>query len=81
MDAFDFCLQAEKFSIYVTYCRNKPDSNQLLVENAGSFFEVTKMFKMLGNSNAGFLLINTSSLNDCCPLCWIRASYSEKKDA
>lgn len=38
---FVFVLQAEKFSMYVTYCKNKPDSNQLLVEAAGSFFEVS----------------------------------------
>ena len=35
-----FVTWASKFSIYVTYCRNKPDSNQLLVECAGSYFEV-----------------------------------------
>ena len=38
--------QAEKFSMYVTYCRNKPDSNQLLVEHAGSFFEVNFSFDL-----------------------------------
>lgn len=36
----DLFLQAEKFSIYVKYCKNKPDSNALLVDQAGSFFEV-----------------------------------------
>ena len=35
-----FYQQAEKFSIYVNYCKNKPDSNALLVEKAGDFFEV-----------------------------------------
>lgn len=38
------------------------------------------MCKMLGNFNVGFLLINISSLNDCCLLCWIRVFYFEKKD-
>ena len=34
-------FQAEKFSIYVKYCKNKPDSNALLVDQAGSFYEVS----------------------------------------
>ena len=38
-----FLFQAEKFSIYVKYCRNKPDSNALLVDQAGSFFEVRNL--------------------------------------
>ena len=36
-----FVTWAEKFSIYVTYCKNKPDSNQMLVQNGGSYFEVS----------------------------------------
>ena len=36
-----FVTWAEKFSIYVTYCTNKPDSNQLLVQHAGVFFDVS----------------------------------------
>ena len=36
-----FTFQAEKFSIYVKYCKNKPDSNQLLVQQGGTFFEVS----------------------------------------
>ena len=36
-----FYFQAERFSIYVTYCKNKPDSNQMLVDHAGTFFEVS----------------------------------------
>ena len=34
-------VQAEKFSIYVKYCKNKPDSNQLLVQQGGTFFDVS----------------------------------------
>lgn len=34
-------LQADKFHIYVDYCKNKPDSSQLILEHAGSFFDVS----------------------------------------
>ena len=34
-------FQAERFSIYVTYCKNKPDSNHILVNHAGNFFDVS----------------------------------------
>lgn len=37
---FILSFQADKFQIYVTYCKNKPDSNQLILEQAGSFFDV-----------------------------------------
>ncbi len=36
-----FLFQADKFNIYVTYCKNKPDSSQLILEHAGSFFDVS----------------------------------------
>lgn len=45
-NTLELLWQAEKFSMYVTYCRNKPDSNQLLVEHAGSFFEVNFSFDL-----------------------------------
>ena len=35
-----FVTWAERFSVYVTYCKNKPDSNQMLVQNGGAYFEV-----------------------------------------
>lgn len=34
-------LQADKFHIYVDYCKNKPDSSQLVLEHAGTFFDVS----------------------------------------
>lgn len=41
-----FVFQADKFNIYVTYCKNKPDSSQLILEHAGTFFDVsTWVFK------------------------------------
>lgn len=27
--------------MYVTYCKNKPDSTQLILEHAGSYFDVS----------------------------------------
>ncbi|CAB1346629.1 unnamed protein product, partial [Coregonus sp. 'balchen'] len=30
---------ADKFHMYVNYCKNKPDSSQLILEHAGSFFD------------------------------------------
>lgn len=40
---FPWCLfsQADKFQMYVTYCKNKPDSSQLILEHAGTFFDVS----------------------------------------
>lgn len=34
-----FFFQAPKFDMYVTYCKNKPESNQLLVMHGGMWFE------------------------------------------
>lgn len=32
--------QADKFQMYVSYCKNKPDSTQLILEHAGAYFDV-----------------------------------------
>lgn len=37
-------FQADKFQMYVTYCKNKPDSSQLILEHAGTFFEVRTIY-------------------------------------
>lgn len=34
-------FQADKFHIYVDYCKNKPDSSQLILEHASTFFDVS----------------------------------------
>ncbi|KAK6627027.1 hypothetical protein RUM44_009504 [Polyplax serrata] len=34
-----FVTWAQKFDMYVKYCKNKPDSNSILVNHAGTFFE------------------------------------------
>lgn len=49
-------FQAEKFSIYVTYCKNKPDSNQMLVDNAGTFFEEMQKKHMLSEPIPSYLI-------------------------
>lgn len=37
-----FCFfQADKFQMYVNYCKNKPDSTQLILEHAGAYFDVS----------------------------------------
>ncbi|KAL8603862.1 hypothetical protein ACOMHN_049681 [Nucella lapillus] len=51
-----FVTWAEKFSIYVKYCKNKPDSNALLVEQAGSFFEEMQHKYKLAEPLASFLI-------------------------
>ncbi|BFZ15658.1 hypothetical protein BsWGS_18696 [Bradybaena similaris] len=51
-----FVTWAEKFSIYVTYCKNKPDSNALLVEQAGSFFEEMQHKSKLNEPIASYLI-------------------------
>lgn len=38
---FLFVPQADKFHMYVTYCRNKPDSSLLIQQHGVGFFEVT----------------------------------------
>lgn len=35
------CAQADKFQMYVNYCKNKPDSTQLILEHAGPYFDVS----------------------------------------
>lgn len=34
-------IQADKFQMYVNYCKNKPDSTQLILEHAGPYFDVS----------------------------------------
>lgn len=40
--------------MYVNYCKNKPDSSQLILEHAGSFFDVSE-------SAVLFLILNHSA--------------------
>uniref|UniRef100_A0A6Q2Y6H4 non-specific serine/threonine protein kinase n=1 Tax=Esox lucius TaxID=8010 RepID=A0A6Q2Y6H4_ESOLU len=36
-----FVTWADKFQMYVNYCKNKPDSTQLILEHAGPYFDVS----------------------------------------
>uniref|UniRef100_A0A8B9LRC5 non-specific serine/threonine protein kinase n=1 Tax=Astyanax mexicanus TaxID=7994 RepID=A0A8B9LRC5_ASTMX len=49
-------LQADKFQIYVSYCKNKPDSSQLILEHAGSFFDDIQQRHGLANSISSYLI-------------------------
>ncbi|XP_067266679.1 kalirin isoform X3 [Chanodichthys erythropterus] len=51
-----FVTWADKFNIYVTYCKNKPDSSQLILEHAGSFFDDIQKRHGLANSISSYLI-------------------------
>ncbi|XP_029657628.1 kalirin isoform X4 [Octopus sinensis] len=51
-----FVTWAEKFSIYVLYCKNKPDSSQLLMEHAGTFFEEIQQKHKLSEPLSSYLI-------------------------
>ena len=42
--------------MYVTYCKNKPDSNALLMEQAGSFFDDIQKKHGLGLSIQAYII-------------------------
>ncbi|XP_070570002.1 kalirin-like isoform X4 [Ptychodera flava] len=51
-----FVTWADKFHMYVTYCKNKPDSNSLMVEHGGSFFDDVQKRHGLGLSIQSYLI-------------------------
>ncbi|KAG9340792.1 hypothetical protein JZ751_019983, partial [Albula glossodonta] len=51
-----FVTWADKFHMYVTYCKNKPDSSQLILEHAGSFFDEIQQRHGLVNSISSYLI-------------------------
>ncbi|XP_078796302.1 kalirin isoform X1 [Oryzias latipes] len=51
-----FVTWADKFHIYVDYCKNKPDSSQLILEHAGSFFDDIQQRRGLANSINSYLI-------------------------
>ncbi|XP_058888327.1 kalirin isoform X3 [Acipenser ruthenus] len=51
-----FVTWADKFHVYVTYCKNKPDSSQLILEHAGSFFDEIQQRHGLANSISSYLI-------------------------
>ena len=38
-----FVTWQERFSIYVTYCKNHPDATKVLIHHAGTFFDVSSV--------------------------------------
>ncbi|XP_060890028.1 kalirin-like, partial [Labrus mixtus] len=51
-----FVTWADKFHIYVNYCKNKPDSSQLILEHAGAFFDDIQQRRGLANSISSYLI-------------------------
>ncbi|KAM4026041.1 kalirin isoform 3-T3 [Anomaloglossus baeobatrachus] len=51
-----FVTWADKFQMYVTYCKNKPDSSQLILEHAGAFFDEIQQRHGLANSISSYLI-------------------------
>ncbi|KAK7913704.1 hypothetical protein WMY93_013915 [Mugilogobius chulae] len=51
-----FVTWADKFHIYVDYCKNKPDSSQLVLEHAGTFFDEIQQRRGLANSINSYLI-------------------------
>uniref|UniRef100_A0A803VNF9 non-specific serine/threonine protein kinase n=1 Tax=Ficedula albicollis TaxID=59894 RepID=A0A803VNF9_FICAL len=51
-----FVTWADKFQMYVTYCKNKPDSTQLILEHAGAYFDEIQQRHGLANSISSYLI-------------------------
>ncbi|XP_076827422.1 LOW QUALITY PROTEIN: triple functional domain protein [Brachyhypopomus gauderio] len=51
-----FVTWADKFQMYVNYCKNKPDSTQLILDHAGSYFDVIQQRHRLANSISSYLI-------------------------
>ncbi|XP_069075741.1 triple functional domain protein isoform X2 [Pleurodeles waltl] len=51
-----FVTWADKFQMYVTYCKNKPDSTQLILEQAGPYFDDIQLRHGLANSISSYLI-------------------------
>ncbi|KAG8442620.1 hypothetical protein GDO86_011416 [Hymenochirus boettgeri] len=51
-----FVTWADKFQMYVSYCKNKPDSTQLILEQAGQYFEEIQQRHELANSISSYLI-------------------------
>ncbi|KAM6899822.1 triple functional domain protein-like [Xenentodon cancila] len=51
-----FVTWADKFQMYVNYCKNKPDSTQLILEHAGNYFDKIQIDRNLANSISSYLI-------------------------
>uniref|UniRef100_A0A3Q1H7E7 Kalirin RhoGEF kinase a n=1 Tax=Acanthochromis polyacanthus TaxID=80966 RepID=A0A3Q1H7E7_9TELE len=82
-----FVTWADKFHIYVDYCKNKPDSSQLILEHAGTFFDDIQQRRGLANSISSYLikpvqritkyqLLLKAVLSCCCSIRTLHGSWS-----
>ncbi|KAB5586590.1 hypothetical protein PHYPO_G00003450 [Pangasianodon hypophthalmus] len=51
-----FVTWADKFQMYVNYCKNKPDSTQLILDHASSYFDEIQQRHRLANSISSYLI-------------------------
>ncbi|KAG5888220.1 hypothetical protein JTB14_035569 [Gonioctena quinquepunctata] len=51
-----FVTWAQKFDMYVYYCKNKPESNSLLVQHGGSYFEELQKKHKVEHPIAAYLI-------------------------
>ncbi|KAM6973971.1 triple functional domain protein isoform 6-T6 [Tautogolabrus adspersus] len=51
-----FVTWADKFQMYVNYCKNKPDSTQLILEHAGNYFDEIQQRHRLANNISSYLI-------------------------
>ncbi|XP_043215264.1 kalirin-like isoform X2 [Amphibalanus amphitrite] len=51
-----FVTWSQKFDMYVQYCRDKPDSNALLVQHGGTFFEDVQRHHRVEHPIAAYLI-------------------------
>lgn len=51
-----FVTWAQKFDMYVHYCKNKPESNTLLVQHGGSYFEELQKKHKVEHPIAAYLI-------------------------
>uniref|UniRef100_A0A3B4C1R8 non-specific serine/threonine protein kinase n=1 Tax=Pygocentrus nattereri TaxID=42514 RepID=A0A3B4C1R8_PYGNA len=51
-----FVTWADKFQMYVNYCKNKPDSTQLILDHAGPYFDEIQQRHRLANSISSYLI-------------------------
>ncbi|XP_032800941.2 triple functional domain protein isoform X3 [Petromyzon marinus] len=51
-----FVTWADKFQMYVSYCKNKPDSTQLIMDHAGTFFDEIQQRHGLANTISSYLI-------------------------
>ncbi|XP_047543858.1 triple functional domain protein isoform X1 [Vanessa atalanta] len=51
-----FVTWAREFDMYVSYCRNKPDSNAAVVQHAGDYFDRVQRKKKLEHPLAAYLI-------------------------